>query len=98
MLAQEKADWIRELEEDPVLKDIRKREVEEIVGEASKISYTEGVEHGQELGIKKGLEQGRIEGLEERRKLLQKIIAQLIAAGFSKQEIQSMLNIESKDF
>jgi SOS response regulatory protein OraA/RecX len=89
MLGQEKADWIRELEEDEVLKDIRKREV----AEASIISYNEGVEHGQELGIKKGREEGR----EERRKLLQKIIAQLRAEGFSDQKIQSMLNIESKD-
>jgi len=29
MLEQEKADWIRELEEDEVLKDIRKRQVDE---------------------------------------------------------------------
>jgi hypothetical protein len=90
---QEKADWIRELEEDEVLKDIRKREVEEIVGEASIISYNEGVEHGQELGIKKGREEGR----EERRKLLQKIIAQLRAEGFSDQKIMSMLNIDPED-
>jgi predicted transposase/invertase (TIGR01784 family) len=80
---QEKADWIRELEEDEVLKDIRKREVDEIVGEVSKISYNEG------------LEQGRIEGLEERRKLLQKIITQLRAKGISDQEIKSMLDIDS---
>ena len=83
MLGQEKADWIRELEEDEVLKEIRKREVDE----ASKISYNEGVEYGQELGIKKGHE--------ERRKLLQKIIAKLRAKGLSDQEIMSMLDIDS---
>ena len=52
MLGQEKADWIRELEEDEVLKDIRKREVEEEVreiiemevNEASAKSFEEGVE------------------------------------------------------
>jgi SOS response regulatory protein OraA/RecX len=89
MLGQEKADWIKELEENEVLKEIRKREVDEIVGEASKISFKEGVEYGQELGIKKGRE--------ERRKLLQKIIAQLRAEGFSDQKIQSMLNIDPED-
>ena len=83
MLGQEKADWIRELEEDEVLKEIRKREVDE----ASKISYNEGVEYGQELGIKKGRE--------ERRKLLQKIIGKLRAKGLSDQEIMSMLDIDS---
>ena len=77
MLGQEKADWIRELEENEVLKDIRKREVDE------------GVKYGQELGIRKGRE--------ERRKLLQKIIAQLRAEGFSDQKIQSMLNIDPED-
>jgi hypothetical protein len=98
---QEKADWIRELEEDEVLKEIRKREVQEEVrekiekevNEASAKSFKEGVEFGQELGIKKGREEGR----EERRKLLQKIIAELRAEGFSDQKIQTILNIDPED-
>jgi flagellar biosynthesis/type III secretory pathway protein FliH len=102
MLGQEKADWIRELEEDEVLKDIRKREVqvevrEIIVNEASAKSFNEGVEYGQDLGIKKGLEQGREQGREELRKLLQKIIPQFRAKGLSDQENMSLLDIDSLD-
>jgi flagellar biosynthesis/type III secretory pathway protein FliH len=105
MLGQEKADWIRELEEDEVLKDIRKREVqvevreiiEKEVNEASAKSFNEGVEYGQDLGIKKGLEQGREQGREELRKLLQKIIPQFRAKGLSDQENMSLLDIDSLD-
>jgi SOS response regulatory protein OraA/RecX len=86
MLAQEKADWIRELEEDPVLKDIRKREVSEIIAELMGKTVEEA--------IKKLAKKNYQEGYD----LVSKIIGQLIAAGISKQEIQSMLNIESKDF
>jgi len=38
-----------------------------------------------------------MKGREERRKLLQKIIAQLRAEGFSDQKIQSILNIDPED-
>jgi flagellar biosynthesis/type III secretory pathway protein FliH len=93
MLGQEKADWIRELEEDEVLKDIRKREVDEIVGEACKKAYMEGFKFGLELGIKKGLEQGLKECLEQG---LKECLEQGLKEGFKQRLEQGLERVREE--